>query len=265
MGSGSAPRSGVAPLRGRGIVVTRPAEQAGRLTHLLQAAGATVIVFPVIEIRPVADAAAARARLEHLASYDVLVFVSANAVEHGFALLADDAALPANLSVAAVGKGTAAALQARGVSRVLMPNEHYDSEGMLELPQLTDVGGRRILIVRGVGGRELLGQTLAARGAQVEYAECYERARPATTGEPLIDAWARHALHAVTMTSSEGLRNLWTMLGDVGRRHLRATPLFVTHERIAGAAHALGLDDVIVAPAGDEGLVAALARYYTAS
>lgn len=264
MEPGSASARGVAPLRGRGIVVTRPAGQAGRLARTLQAAGATVIVFPVIEIRAVADAAAARARLARLASYDALVFVSANAVEHGFALLADGVPLPASLSIVAVGTGTAAALHAHGVSRVVMPDERYDSEGMLKLPELTDVAGKQVLIVRGSGGRELLGQTLAARGARVEYAECYERARPATSAEPLIRAWRQDALHAVTITSSEGLHNLWVMLGAEGQAHLRATPLFVSHERIAATAHALGLDDVIPTAPGDEGLVAALMRRYAA-
>jgi Uroporphyrinogen-III synthase len=262
MEPGSAASSGGAPLRGRGIVVTRPAAQATRLVQLLEAAGARVILFPVIEIRTVADAAAARARLDRLASYDVLVFVSANAVEHGFVLRTHGASWPAGLSVVAVGAGTALALRAHGVSRVLLPRERYDSEGMLALPELTDVAGKKVLIVRGVGGREFLGQTLAARGAQVDYAECYERARPAATGEPLIAAWEHRAVHAVTMTSSEGLHNLWTMLGERGQTYLRATPLFVTHERIAAAARALGLDDVIAAPTSDQGLLETLVHYY---
>jgi len=251
-----------APLRGRGIVVTRPAGQGERLAGLIAAAGGTPIVFPLIDIRPAKDLATARERFARIAQYDLVVFVSANAVEHGCALLPHGAALPSTLHIAAVGVGTARALTARGVSRVLLPAERYDSEGLLALPLLTDVAGKRVLIVRGVGGRELLADTLSARGASVEYAECYERMPPSASPETLMAAWRTHALHAVTITSSEGLRQLHALLPDEGRAYLRATPLFVTHERMREAAHALALNDVVMARPGDEALYAALVNYY---
>ncbi|HWI14368.1 MAG TPA: uroporphyrinogen-III synthase [Burkholderiales bacterium] len=254
-----------APLRGRGIVVTRPAAQARRLADLIAGAGGTPILFPLIDIRAARDVTAARERFARILDYDIVVFVSANAVEHGCALLPRNEPLPPSLCVVAVGAGTARALQARSVARVLVPDERHDSEGVLALPQLADVAGKRVLIVRGVGGRELLAETLTARGAQVDYAECYERMPPSASPEVLMDAWRARSLHAVTITSSEGLRHLFGMLPEDGRAYLRATTIFVTHERMRDSARSLGLDDVVMAEQGDEGLYAALVARYAGS
>lgn len=256
------PATSKEPLRGRGIVVTRPAGQSERLASLIAAAGGTPIVFPLIEIRPANDAAVARERIGRIARYDLVIFVSANAVEHGCALLPPGTPLPSASCIAAVGLGTARALEAHGVARVLLPAGRYDSEGLLALPELTDVAGRRVLIVRGVGGRELLAEMLTARGANVEYAECYERKPPPAPPELLLSAWRARALHAITITSSEGLRQLHALLPAEGLAYLRATPLFVTHERMRRAAHALALNDVVMCEPGDDGLYAALVDYY---
>jgi len=250
------------PLAGRGIVVTRPAAQAERLGRLLVEAGAMPLYFPLIDIRPLADPADARRKLARLADYDAVVFVSANAVEQAAALLPAGASLGASALVAAVGPGTARALAAHGVDRVLLPSRRYDSEGLLERAELLAMQGRRVLIVRGRGGRELLPETLRARGATVEYAECYERAPPVAPVALLLDAWRADRLHAVTITSSEGLRHFHALLPPDGRERLRATPVFVTHERMHATARALGLDDVVLADAGDDGLHRALMHYY---
>ncbi len=255
---------GPAALSGRGIVITRPAAQCERLARLVEAAGGIPIVFPLIEIRPVADAAAAREQLAQIADYDLVVFISANAVEYGLALVPGGASRPPALRIAAVGSGTARALRSHGIANVLLPAERFDSEGLLALPELKTVDGRRVLIVRGVGGRELLGETLTARGARVAYAECYERMPPSAGGDMLLDAWRGRRLHAITITSSEALRNLNALLSAEGRDYLHATPLFVTHERMRETALALGVHDVVMAEPGDESLGAALVDYFSA-
>ena len=83
--------------------------------------------------------------------------------------------------------------------------------------------GKRVVVFRGDGGRELLADELTARGALVEYATCYRRARPGLDPAPLLAAWAaRRVSHAVTVTSSEGLRNLCEMVGRRGTGAARA-------------------------------------------
>ena len=121
---------------------------------------------------------------------------------------------------------------------------------------------RRIAIFRGEGGRETLAEVLRLRGADVAYAECYRRSVPPTDMRPLVDDWARGAVHAVTVSSGEGLANLAVMLGDSGRGLLAAMPLFVPHARVARQARALGAADVVVSGVADEEVLAALVAYF---
>ena len=108
----------------------------------------------------------------------------------------------------------------------------------------------------------MLGDTLTARGSRVEYAECYRRGKPNLDTAPLMKAWARNELHAITVTSSEGVRNLFDMIGKLGQTWLRKTPLFAPHPRIAATARELGLTAVIETGPDDEGLIAQLEQYF---
>lgn len=249
-------------LNGAGVLVTRPARQAGALVQQIAALGGSPLVFPAIVITPPADDAALRQAQSNLARYDAAIFVSANAVEFG---VGDPAAWPAQLVAFAPGPGTAAALAAVGIRNVRVPATTMDSEGLLALPELLDVAGRRIAIFRGEGGSELLFATLTARGAQVVPIECYRRSRPATSPAAVIDAWRAGRLDAVTLTSSEGLDNLWAIFDAEGRAYLAATPAFVPHRAIAEHAQALGLRSVIVTAPADAGLLASLLEYFAAT
>ena len=246
-------------LNDAGIVITRPARQAAGLAREIAALGGRPLVFPAIVILPSADVAALRAVQSNLASYDITIFVSANAVEYG---VGDPAAWPVGILTLAPGSGTAAALAAAGIPNARVPATTMDSEGLLALPELVDVAGKRIVIFRGDGGRELLRTALEARGATVVQVECYRRAKPQSGAEGLIDAWRDKCVDAVTLTSGEGLDNLWSILGSEGREHLAATPAFVPHESIAELARELGLRQVIITPPADAGLLASLLEYF---
>jgi len=253
-----------APLAGRGIVVTRPAHQAEPLAELIRAAGGRPILFPVLEILDTENLQPLLEVLGRLDDYQLAIFISPNAVLRTMNQVAGRRAWPAQLQVAAVGKGSVKELRRFGITGVLAPARLFDSEHLLELPELKDVAGRRIVIFRGDGGRELLGDTLTSRGAQVDTVECYRRAQPRLDAGPLLKAWARNEVHAVTVTSSEGLRNLFEMIGKLGQSWLRRTPVFAPHPRIAAAARELGCSNVIDAAPGDEGLIEALQRHFDA-
>ena len=251
-------------LAGRTVVVTRPVEQAGELAALITDAGGPPLRFPVIELRAVEDEQPFLDVVDRLDQFDFAVFISPNAVGRAMSRILERRALPPGLRTAAVGGGSVRALGRYGVTGVLAPHGRYDSEALLELPELADPRGKRVAIFRGQGGRELLGETLSARGAQVEYAECYRRCRPEADPAPLLQAWRRNELDAVTVTSSEGLRNLFDLV-DAGRDALRATPLFVPHPRIAQAARGLQVRTVIVTGPGDAGLLTGLTAYFGAA
>jgi uroporphyrinogen-III synthase len=237
-------------LAGRGVLVTRPRELAQGLAKRVADAGGRAIVFPAIEIEPLPHCGP-------VGRYDAVVFVSPSAVHQGSRWLG------AGTKTLAVGAGTAGDLAKRGVKNVLYPTAGADSEALLELSELARVSGQHILIVRGQGGRSLLGDTLAARGARVEYAECYRRVRPRSDAAPLLAAWAAGELHAVTLNSGEALHNLLELVGDEGRHRLLDTPLFVPHARVAAQAAGAGAREVVVAGAGDDEMIERLVAYFS--
>lgn len=248
-------------LAGKGILVTRPREQAQALIDRLQAAGARPIVFPAIEIAPPQDVALLDQILNRLAGFDLLIFISPTAVSRFFLALGGRS-LPTSSQVAAVGEGSARALQRRGVATIAHPEGGADSEALLTLPAMQAVTGQRILIVRGEGGRELLAETLRARGALVEYAECYRRLRPVADARPVLAEFERGGIDAVTATSGEGVRNLFALLGGAGEGRLRDTPWFVPHARIAETARKLGVRQVVVSAPRDDGLLTTLGEWF---
>jgi len=251
------------PLAGKRVLVTRPQARAGGLARLIRAAGGEPIRIPAIEIEDLADLRPFHAVADRLESFEVAIFVSRIAVRKSLELLRARRAgkpWPARLNVATVGQGSREELEAMGFAGVIAPPAQSGSEALLALPALAEVNGRRIVIFRGDGGRRLLGEILAARGASVEYAACYRRVRPA--GDvALRGEWSR-GVDAVTVSSAEGLENFLQMLGKGEARRLSETSLFVPHPRVAEAAARHGLVRVIVAGPRDAEMVAALVAYF---
>ncbi|MGH8620490.1 MAG: uroporphyrinogen-III synthase [Burkholderiales bacterium] len=252
-------------LAGRGILITRPAHQSASLAERVRAVGGEPILFPALEIADLVDPAPLNALVARLAGFDWAVFVSPNAASRALQSIRAHGVWPTDLRAAAVGRGTVRELNRQGVASVVAPQTHFDSEALLECPELQAVAGRRIVIFRGDGGRETLGDTLAARGAQVEYAACYRRVRPAAdpaARAALLARWTRGDVQAVTAASAETLANLFVLLGEAGAARLCGTPVFVPHARIAQAARELGVATVTVTAAGEEGLVAGLTAWF---
>lgn len=249
-----------APLAGRRILVTRPRAQSAALARLIREAGGEAILFPAIEIADPVDAGPARALLGRLESFDWAIFISANAAERGLALLGRP--WPGKVRAAAAGAGTRRLLNEHGVRDVIAPEGRSDSEALLALPAFEAVRGRRVAIIRGEGGREVLREALQARGATVEYAECYRRVRPQAVLGSLFSEWARAEVHAVTVNSAEALSNLLAMAGEAGASLVRSAPLFVPHPRVADEARRLGIARVVVAGPGDGEMLQALVAYF---
>ncbi len=252
------------PLAGVGVVITRPARQAATFAQRLAVLGGDPIICPAMVIAQPTDTAPLRDALRRLDEFDYALFVSANAAE---AILAQQIAWPPALTAIAVGPTTADALISGGIAAVLMPPSRYDSEGVLELPVLQRVEGKRFVLFRGEGaggetGRETMRETLEERGAFVLPVTSYRRLRP-TTGTPaLLDAWRSGRVDAVVATSTEVLDNFLAMIGDGGRALLVATPLFVPHPRIAAHAAARGLANVVTTEATDAGVLASLLQHF---
>lgn len=249
------------PLAGRRIVVTRPKDQAEGLAALIRQAGGDAIRIPALEIREVADLRPFLAVTSRLDAFDCAIFVSRNAVRRTLDLIGAQP-WPVRLQVATVGGGSREELEARGFARVIAPGGQADSEALLALPEFAHVAGKRIAIFRGEDGRQMLGETLTARGALVEHAACYRRALPETSAGLLAAALAQGKVDAVTLSSGEGLANLLTMLGADGSRRLAGVAWFVPHPRVAAEAARRGLAPALVAGPGDAETAAALVAYF---
>lgn len=242
------------PLRGRGIVVTRPRELAGALAAAIGDAGGHAILFPTIAIEDAPPPGA----LRNLDAYDLAVFVSPTAVQK---VMGHVAKWPAQLRAAAIGAGSRRELERSGLPGVIAPEEGADSEALLGLPELQRMRGKRVVIFRGGAGRPLLGDALAARGASIEYADCYRRVLSNADPAPLLARWQQGGVHAVTVSSSEGLENFVTLAGAAP---LADTPLFVPHRRVAARARELGAREVVVAGAADAAVMERLVAYFHA-
>ena len=245
------------PLSGLTIVVTRPREQAAGLAQRIAALGGQPLIFSLLEITSLSDSPALRAQVARLAKFDLAIFISPNAALHGMPAILAAGPLAAGLRIASVGPGSSKALRELGVNEVLEPIGQFDSEALLALPELQAVQGWRVMIFHGESGRELLGDTLKARGAQVEYAACYRRSKP----QQDVAALLQQRPHAITASSSEALGYLGEMLGAAGLAELQAVPLFVPHPRIAESARKLGWRNVVVTAGADDGLLAGLVTW----
>jgi len=250
------------PLQGMGILVTRPERQAEELCRLIEAQGGRAIRFPTLEILPSRDPAAALAVIDHLDDYELAIFTSANAVSLGLELLLSRRPLPPDWPVFAIGKATARALAKYGIDNCRTSGRGADSEALLALPELQAVAGKGIVIFRGEGGREVLGETLRARSARIGQAVVYRRSKPAFCPDDLLQYWARGEIQAVIATSNESLQNLLAMVGAAGRLWLLDTPLVVVSERARSLALQLGFSHLplLAREASDAAIVAALSQ-----
>ncbi|WP_050814229.1 uroporphyrinogen-III synthase [Ectothiorhodospira sp. PHS-1] len=251
------------PLQGVTVMVTRPAHQAEPFCRMVEAAGGRALRFPVLAIMDPGDAGALNALIDRLDEFHVAVFVSPNAVARTMNLIHARRSLPEGLKLATVGIKSAKALERFGHRVHICPPSRFDSEALLEEPELQDVQGKNVVIFRGDGGRELLGATLTARGARVTFAETYRRGMPdADTGQ-LLRQWSRGDIHVITITSAEGLRNLYEMVGQAGRLWLRNTPLVVGCERMLDTVREMGFTEspVVADDPSDESMLVAVQKW----
>lgn len=248
-------------LRGYGIAITRPTAQADKLAELIAQQGGQPILFPLIAIQALDDYSRFEQKLAQLARDDWAIFISSNAVQNAMPRLLDKLGrIPANLKFAAIGPATAAELAKFGVSDTLVPASRFDSESLLALAEMQHIAGQRIMIFRGTDGREVLADSLKARGAHVDYAECYRRVNPQRNTDVLQTLWQNAHLHAMVVTSSEAMRNL---LEITDAAWLRNIVLCVNHERVAELPRRLELPVAVAEAPGDDYMLQCLIKALT--
>ena len=224
-------------LDGQIVLNTRPAHQQAALTALLEADGARVLSFPVIDIALHSPPDLA----QHLDEFDALLFVSRNAVDGALREI-DSTIIPADTMLGVIGSATHEALREYvGESgRLLVADPPYNSEALLAAPDLQQMHGKRVAIFRGQAGRNLLGDELTRRGAAVEYFEVYRRELPDVATDGFNRLVAAQFPTLVILTSEEGMHNLFRLVDADAAARLCRTPWLLISERMRESALKLG-------------------------
>lgn len=215
------------------VLVTRPREQAEELIDLITQRGGEAIAFPVLEIVQ-NDKTDVAARAERCGPADVTIFISPNAVRFGLSF--------ATGQVAAIGPGTAAAIERAGRRVDIVPAAGFDSEHLLAEPVLQSLAGKRVRIVRGNGGRELLRDTLGERGADVHYVEVYCRELPAHSDASLASLERRlksGEIDFIVIMSVQSLHHLKTLLPNAAGESFAGSVLVTPAARVLKEAEAV--------------------------
>jgi uroporphyrinogen-III synthase len=240
------------------VIVTRPIAQARPWVQALQALGIDAVALPLIAIEP-AERGPIAAAWSQLDGAALAMFVSANAVQQFFAARPPGQPWPAATLAGSTGPGTSAALRAAGVPEVQLVEPPaggpFDTETLWQRLQPLPWQGRRVLIVRGDGGRDWLAQTLRGAGAQVDFVTAYRRTAPILDRAVVDAALQAPAAHCWHFSSSEAIDHLLAAVPGADWCRSRAE---ATHPRIADRARRAGFGRVGLVGVGVEDLAARL-------
>ncbi|MCP1599014.1 uroporphyrinogen-III synthase [Aeromonas caviae] len=235
-------------------LVVRPAAQANQLVQMLRQLGHAPLCCPLLETRPGCD-------LPHLGDMlreaDLVIAVSMHAIHFAHHFLLQTGQTWPHIDYFAVGQASADAFAEAGI-QALCPADPR-SEGLLALPALQGVSGRRVLILRGNDGRDLIARALASRGALVHYCATYERHYPDLDGDALTRHWQAAGLDSLLITSGELLQRLLALVPGPQHPWLYDRLLVVPSPRVAEMAEGAGFTRIVIAQgASNQALVAAL-------
>jgi len=252
-----------ASLSGISVLVTRPQGLGENLVQAIESRGGEAVLMPAISIEPVQPDTSELADLSTLPAGGLVIFASRNAVAWGARYLPQP-----RPRVAAIGPSTANALAELGLTPDIRP-AGFTTEDLLAQPELENLAGVRVFIIRGAGGRETLAEGLKARGARVRYLDVYRRVPAPIEPErrdEVLARWEAGGIHMVTATSGDVFRNLCQILGPAGEALLRRTPLVTVSERVVQIAEQWGHDATRVLAEGpdDRSLAEAIARWHAA-
>lgn len=230
------------------ILVTRPHHQAENICRLIEKQGWEAMRFPTIEIQARSLSAQEIERIQNINHYQQVFFVSANAVNFAFQLMNNKIECLHKISCFAMGKASYQALIRYGLSHAVVPQQGFNSEAMLALPETQNIHGQFCLIIKGDGGRELLADGLRKRGAKVDYLQVYKRVTPKVDSYLISEHLHHQALNAILIYSGDALQNLVQMLAnEETNKNLLNTPVVVISQRVQSLAKKIGFKKIIIA------------------
>lgn len=252
-------------LSGRTIAVTRADQQLGAARRLFEAAGAAVVDLPALVIGPPDHWGPLDDALAELDQFHWLVFSSGNgveAVQQRLARLGGSLAhRPSGVKIAAVGRKTAAALEALGAAADFIPPD-FIAESLVEHFPVSGWGQRLLLPRVQSGGRTVLAEAFAEAGARVVEVPAYESRCPDGLPSAAVRALDQGEVDAITFSSGKTVNHTAQLLegafGDGWRERLVTVQVVSIGPATSERCHAvLGRVDSEANPHDLEGLVAA--------
>jgi uroporphyrinogen-III synthase len=227
------------------VLVTRPAGQAAALCEQLAELGFEPRSEPMLELVPLEKLSDAASRcIAQLDRYDHIIFISGNAVRFGMSWIHPTwPKLPRGPKWFAIGEATAGQLEKHGVSAI-NGGPQMTSESLLKHHLLHCVDSRRVLIVKGEGGRVTLRDEMRLKGGKVDQLCCYRRRSPVLAMGELGAKLALWQPQLVLISSSEALENMLALLSLQENTKLAFVPLIVPSTRVAQIAIERGFTNV---------------------
>lgn len=250
------------------VMVTRPAGAAADgLCRAVEQSGFKAYSQPLLELLGLASLAPEHQQMvAALDAYQHVIFVSTNAVQFGMQEVQQTwPQLPASIHWYAIGSVTGKFLQSYDI-RAITPGRNMSSEGLLRVESLQEVSGHRVLIVKGIGGRDTMALELRRRGANVDELACYRRGRPALEAGELANKLTQWGITVVLISSGEGLTNLRLLLSPAETSNFKHLCIIVPSSRVAQMARDSGFDTIITAKnASDAAMLSALEEWKSSS
>ncbi len=225
------------------LISLRPQGQHDTLRSAAARLGARTVALSPWRVALRNDAQA-RAAMREAASCDLLVFTSPSAAEAASRLMPLEE-LPEG-RIVAVGQGTARALRSHGAGHVHAPSR-MDSEGLLALPCMQQLAGKRVALVTAPGGRGIIAQQITARGGDLLRADIYERVPLPVSAATLNRLLALPEPVVLAVSSGEALESVLPQLPEALCQRWLQMPVVVASERLATLAGQLGFTRTHVA------------------
>lgn len=236
------------------VLITRPDERGQQLLEMLAEQQIFAIHQPLFRVEAGHDLPQLPSVLSNLGTGDYVFAVSKNAIDFAHQTLTETGFnWRSDLCYFAVGQRSASYFASQTEQAVRYPLQSENSEGLIELPEMQQVAGKNVVILRANSGRELFAQTMAERGATIKVLECYQRLPLSDNIPEKISLAKRAGIDTIVLTSCEILTALLENTQETEREWLFHCQLVVVSQRIAKAAEKLGWQsaNVIIAEKAD--------------
>ncbi len=226
------------------VLVVRPAPSCNELVNWLNQIQISAVAAPLLSFSIGAKSAELGKRLKAFSSGDLVIAVSQRAIHYAHqALEKANISWPTDLTYIAIGETSAKTWLQLSNIKALIPKTQ-DSEGLLQLPCIATPKAKNILILRGNGGRNLLGNHLKKSGIEPCYVETYQRHWDTKQAKIQALSWQKKQLDTLVVTSGEQLTSLFYSLDQKGQQWLHSCQLLVPSQRILSQAKTLGFTQV---------------------